>query len=230
MPAPKHLLILAAATSVLAAAALMARPAPPADTSPVPRVPSVCASRDVDLRGQPHRLVAVCHRAMRETTPNDPATVDLYVLRREGGAWHPVAQRLGVESGRAGQPGEVAVLQLGPSFYGFEFNDTWVSQGYLLGGSRLYVPRGDGFHPALEYTTSLKNSGARECFEAPAACSDFSRRLQVEPQQLNAGAYALRITSRGSFRGEPVSASHVLSFDARKTQYRLPAGFEAQVE
>ena len=230
MPTRAQLLLLATASSVLAAAALMARPAPPVDDAVVPRVQSTCASRDVDLRGQAHRLVAVCHRALRETAINDPATIDLYVLRREGDRWQPVAQRLGIESGRAGQPGEVAVIQLGPSFYGFEFNDTWVSQGYLLGGSRLYVPRGDGFQPALEYTTSVKNSGARECVDAPAACSDFSRRLQVDPQQLNAGAYALRITSRGSFRGEPVSASHVLSFDARKTQYRLPAGFEAQVE
>lgn len=230
MPTRKHLLLLAAALSVGTAAALMARPAPPADTGPVARVQSVCASRDVDLRGQPHRLLAVCHRAVRETALNDPATVDLYVLRREGSAWQTVAQRLGIESGRAGQPGEVSVLQLGPSFYGFEFNDTWVTQGYLLGGSRLYVPRGDGFQPALEYTTSVKNSGARECIEATSACSDFSRRLQADPQQLNAGAYALRITSRGSFRGEPVSASHVLSYDARRAQYRLPAGFEAQVE
>ncbi|MBL0729175.1 hypothetical protein [Piscinibacter sp. HJYY11] len=223
-------LFIAVTTSalVLGAAALMARPA--RTDAPLARVKDVCASKDVRLRGEPHRLLAMCTRSARESASNDPGRIDLYLLKRDAEGWQPVAQKLGLESGRMGQPGEVSVLQLGPSLYGFEISETSVSQGYLLGGTRLYVPRETGFQVALDVTSTVRNTGTHECAHAtPAVCSDFSRRLKVEVRE-GVAAYPLRITSLGHFRGEPVSATHVLSFDAKRAQYRLPAGFEAQVE
>lgn len=217
-----------ASALVLGAAALMARPAP--TDAPLARVKDACASKDVTLRGEPHRLLAMCTRSARESAPNDPGRIDLYLLKRDAEGWQPVAQKLGLESGQMGQPGEVSVLQLGPHLYGFEISETSVSQGYLLGGTRLYVPREAGFQVALDYTSTVRNTGTHECAHAtPAVCSDFSRRLKIDVRE-GAAAYPLRITSLGHFRGEPVSATHVLSFDAKRSQYRLPAGFEAQVE
>lgn len=217
-----------AAALVLGAAALMARPAP-TDTA-IARVKDVCASKDVTLRGEPHRLLATCTRSARPSAPNDAGRIDLFLMRRDAEGWQPVAQTLGLESGQMGQPGEVSVLQLGPNLYGFEIGETSVSQGYLLGGTRLYVPRDAGFQVALDYTSSVRNIGSHECAHAtPAVCSDFSRRLKVEVREGSA-AYPLRITSLGHFRGVAVSATHVLSYDAKRAQYRLPAGFEAQVE
>jgi hypothetical protein len=217
-----------ASALVLAAAALMARPAPP--ETAVARMKDVCASKDVTLRGEPHRLLATCTRSARASAPNDPGRIDLYLLKRDAEGWQPVAQALGLESGQMGQPGDVAVLQLGPSLYGFEISETAVSQGYLLGGTRLYVPRETSFQVALDYTSTVRNIGTHECAHArPAVCSDFSRRLKIDARE-GVAAYPLRITSLGHFRGEPVSATHVLSFDAKRAQYRLPAGFEAQVE
>lgn len=217
-----------ASALVLGAAALMARPAP--TDAPLARVKDACASKDVTLRGEPHRLLAMCTRSARESAPNDPGRIDLYLLKRDAEGWQPVAQKLGLESGQMGQPGEVSVLQLGPQLYGFEISETSVSQGYLLGGTRLYVPREAGFQVALDYTSTVRNTGTHECAHAtPAVCSDFSRRLKIDVRE-GVTAYPLRITSLGHFRGEPVSATHVLSFDAKRSQYRLPAGFEAQVE
>ncbi len=237
MPVRSPLLFAAIASAlVLGTAALMARPAPP--ETALARVKDVCASKDVTLRGEPHRLLAMCTRSARESTPNDPGRIDLFLLKRDAEGWHPVAQTLGLDSGQMGQPGEVGVLQLGPSLYGFEISETSVSQGYLLGGTRLYVPRteginGGGFQVALDYTSTVRNIGTHECAHAtPAVCSDFSRRLKIDVQAAREGvaAYPLRITSLGHFRGAPVSATHVLSFDAKRAQYKLPAGFEAQVE
>lgn len=226
---PPLLLAAAALGLVAGAAALMARPAPP-DDGALPRVKEACASKDVTLRGEPHRLLAVCTRSTHESTPNDPGHIDLFLLKQDAEGWQPVAQQLALESGHMGQPGEVNVLQLGPNLYGFEIGETSVSQGYLLGGTRLYVPRNAGFQLALDYTSSVRNTGAHECAHAtPAVCSDFSRRLKVEPRE-GVAVYPLRITSLGQFRGQPVSASHVLGYDAKRAQYRLPAGFEAQVE
>jgi hypothetical protein len=213
---------------VLGAAALMARPAPPDTTAA--RLKEACASKDVTLRGEPHRLLAMCTRSARASATNDAGRIDLHLLKRDAEGWQPVAQTLGLESGQMGQPGDVAVLQLGPNLYGFEITETSVSQGYLLGGTRLYVPREAGFQVALDYTSTVRNIGTHECAHAtPAACSDFSRRLKVEVRE-GTSVYPLRITSLGHFRGEPVSATHVLSYDAKRAQYRLPAGFEAQVE
>jgi len=194
------------------------------------RVHAVCASKDITLDSEPHRLLAVCGRALKETSFSDPGSVDLYVLKRTGNGWVIAAQRKGIESGRLGQAGDVSVIQLGPSFHGFELSDTWVSQGYVLGGTRLYVPAGASFQPALEFTNSVSNNGTRECADTtPAECSDLSRRLKTEAQG-DASTYALRITSVGTYRGKPVAGSHVLTYDTRRHQYRLPAGFEAQIE
>lgn len=225
-----------ASALVLGAAALMARPAP-AD-APAARLKEACASKDVTLRGEPHRLLAICTRSARASAANEAGRIDLHLLKRDAEGWQPVAQTLGLESGQMGQPGDVAVLQLGPHLYGFEITETSVSQGYLLGGTRLYVPRTEGaqaggFQVALDVTSTVRNTGTHECAHAtPAVCSDFSRRLKVEVQAAREGAaaYPLRITGLGHFRGEPVSATHVLSFDAKRAQYRLPAGFEAHVE
>ncbi len=223
------LLAAAAATLVLGAAALMARPAPVVNDT-VERTKEVCASKDVTLQGEAHRLLAMCTRSARETNPNTPGRIDLQLLKRSSEGWQVVAQQLGIESGQLGQPGDVAVLQLGANLYGFEVDETSVSQGYLLGGTRLYVPRHSGFQVALDYTSSVKNTGTHECAHAtPATCNDFSRRLKVDARE-GAAAYTLRITSLGQFRGQPVSATHVLSYDTQRQQYRLPAGFEAQVE
>jgi len=200
------------------------------DMADASAVHAICASKDITLHGEPHRLLAVCGRALRETTFSDPGSVDLYVLKRVGDEWRIAAQRIGIESGRLGQAGEVSVIQLGPSFHGFELNDTWVSQGYVLGGTRLYVPAGDSFQPALEFTSGLNNSGARECADTtPSQCSDLSRRLKAEAQG-ESSLYTLRITSAGTYRGKPVAGTHVLTYDTKRHQYRLPAGFEAQVE
>lgn len=230
MPVRQPLLLAAAATTlVLGAAALMARPAP-ASNDVVTRTKEVCASKDVALQGEAHRLLAHCTRSARETNPNTPGRIDLQLLKRQADGWQVVAQQIGIESGQLGQPGEVAVLQLGTNLYGFELSETSVTQGYLLGGTRLYVPRETSFQLALDITSSVRNTGTHECAHAtPATCNDFSRRLKVEPRD-GAAAYTLRITSLGQFRGQPVSATHVLNFDAKRHQYRLPAGFEAQVE
>jgi hypothetical protein len=228
----RKLVFIAAASSalVLAGAALMARPAPPAHGDPT-RLRTVCASHDTVLRGQAHRYLAMCTRSAQETTPNDPGHIDLYLLKRDAEGWRVVAQQLALESGHHGQPGEVRVLQLGAAFHGFELNETSVSHGYVLGGTRLHVPRGDTFRVALDFTSSVKNSGAHECAHAtPAICSDFSRRLSVQPSGAAEAVYALQITSAGSFRGQPVSASHRLNYDPQQQQYRLPVGFVAQVE
>lgn len=221
-------IVTTASALVLGAAALMARPAP--TEMPLARLKDACASKDVSLRGEPHRLLAICTRSAPESAPNDPGRIDLYLLKRDAEGWQPVAQKLGLESGQMGRPGEVNVLQLGAQLYGFEISDTSVSQGYLLGGTRLYVPRDAGFQVALDITSTVRNTGTHECAHAtPAVCNDFSRRLKVEVRE-GAAAYPLRITSLGQFHGERVSATHVLSFDAKRAQYKLPAGFEAQVE
>jgi hypothetical protein len=100
----------------------------------------------------------------------------------------------------------------------------------VLGGTRLYVPAGSSFYPALEFTSGVNNSGARECADStPSLCSDLSRRLNTEALG-ESSSYALRITSAGTYRGRPVTGSHVLTYDTKRHQYRLPAGFEAQVE
>jgi hypothetical protein len=200
------------------------------DAAKPERVYGVCASKDIRLNGEAHRLLAVCGRTPKETSFSEPGTVDLYVLKRAGADWAVAAQRSNIESGRMGQAGEVSVIQLGASFHGFELGDTWVSQGYVLGGTRLYVPSGDSIHPALEFTSSVNNSGTRECADTtPSECSDLSRRLKTEAQG-DTSLYTLRITSAGTYRGKPVAGSHVLTYDARRHQYRLPAGFEAQIE
>lgn len=229
MPARQPFVLLGAAAALaLAAAALMARPAAPGDTAPQ-RVAAPCAMRDVPLGGELHRLVAVCTRASEGRRDATPGRIDLYLLRQEGDDWQTAAQQLGIESGSSGQPGDVSVLQLAPGVYAFQIDETAVSQGYLLGSTRLYVPVDGRFQVALDLTSSVKNSGTHDCATStPPACTDLSRRLEVLARE--GGAPGLRVTSLGSHRGRPVSTKHLLPYDTRRHHYRLPAGFEAHVE
>lgn len=212
----------------------------------------VCAQQDVALKAQPHRLFAVCGRNPMAAHA-EPGRVDLFVLRQDGPAWVAVAQQT-LETGSAGEPGEVRVRQLGESFFGFQVNSGWVGQGVALTTTELHVPMpsGQGFHPALSFRSSVDTEGSGACdlpeptspaaAAAPASaseaspdaptneCSQLTRTLEFDTRDASARVYPLRIVATGRYRGAPVSATYEFRFDPQRFEYQAPAGFEADLE
>lgn len=188
----------------------------------------VCASQDIEINGEPHSMIAVCGEVPDDLKSHAACGyVDLYVMKHSFTGMTPVAELLGIESGSFGIPGNVLVVRLGKQFYGFAEEGGYTGQGYTNGYMTIYVPVGRSFHKALRFSTAADDSGAYHEDDQENHTS-LERNIEFIPRR-GSNVYAARITSSGYYDGEKISTVHILTFNLKKHEYRLPKDFDADV-
>lgn len=191
---------------------------------------SICAENAVDVQGEGHMLVAVCGASREMDSHATAGSIDLYVLKEDRRSFTVAAQADQIESGGFGQPGDVNVMQLGPSFYGFAISEGWSGQGLTLGTLRLFVPNGAVLQEALEMRSSLDNTGTRMCSEEHSGCRTLERKLTVDTSPGDGRVYPLIITQSGRSDGHNFSGRFKLTFDKKRRIYVAPKGLELMPE
>lgn len=201
------------------------------------RLWQVCAERVLPDPRQ--RLLAVCGRQAGGGAHAEAGSVDLYLLqqhgsdrrtRQAGDDWHVLTRLADLPSGSFGSPGEVRVVQLGPSWYGFAVLDRYQGNGQVVASLHLYAPTHAGMAEVLALNTGYDNAGLHACRPQPtAACRDVQRHWQFEavPDQ---PAFVLRIDEQWLGNQTRRQLRHRLAFDAGSGRYRLPSTLEPWLE
>jgi hypothetical protein len=194
------------------------------------RLYRVCAEREVDVRGQKHLLLAVCGDTTEMDSHAAGGIVDMYVLKGDRSAFTPVAQKRGIESGGFGHAGSVAVMKLGPAFFGFAVSDGWTGQGYTLETVSLYVPKGDTLTEALAIRTGTDNGGTAECSADRGKCNRVERKLTADVSAAGETVYPITVVQSGAYDGVNMDGTFKLTFNKKRWAYVAPKKLDLQIE
>lgn len=190
----------------------------------------VCANQAVDVRGQAHRLLAVC-ATVNDAGHAESGLIDFFVLRHEAQGWQVAASQRDGAFGSFGRPGDVSTLRLGHDFYGFRVDQSWVGQGYLIGTQSIVVPRGERLAVAAAVRSSLDNEGAIDCDDEPrceARKLDLRFDLRVDQAAPEAKVYPLLVREHGRDCGRTLERSYRLDFDPATGQYAVPEALQRE--
>lgn len=190
---------------------------------------AICASKDIEVKGEPHHMLAVCGELPDELKSHAASGyVDMYVMKREFSGLVPVAELKDVDSGSFGTPGSVTVVRLGKNFYGFKEESGWSGQGVTNSYTTIYVPAGNTFHPALRFTSFADDSGGCDGTDNCPRMTSIERSIEFVPVK-KSSIYVARITSRGYANGKPVSNVYTLHYITNKHEYLVPKNFKADI-
>jgi hypothetical protein len=190
----------------------------------------VCASQDIKINGEPHRMVAVCGELPEERRYHAASGyVDLYVMKRSRTGFTPVAELEGVESGSWGTPGSVSVVRLGKEFYGFKEESGWSGMGVTNGYTTIYVPTPKSFHKALRFSDYADDLGVYTGDEEEGeARTKLERTIEFIPGK-GSNIFLARIKSGGYVKGKPISTVHSLPYNLKRHEYMVPKDFTADM-
>ena len=191
---------------------------------------TICAEKDIDVRGERHLLLAVCGSTAETDSHATRGSVDLYVLKGDRRKFTLAAQTADIESGAWGQSGSVSAMKLGSSFYGFAIDEGWSGQGFTFGTTTLYVPKDDALQEALTLRTSLDNGGTQACADNKMACNNLERKLDVDESDPALAVYPLIVTQSGRHDGHSMTGRFKLSFDKKRWSYVAPKGLDLMPE
>jgi hypothetical protein len=172
----------------------------------IPETQWICA--DSGARPGP-RHIAVCTR-FKGAELDDPGDIDLWRLQ-PASADAPMREDLftaGIESGHWGEPGDVALIEIGPDRPAFVLSLPGSGFGRTTHGrAALYAANDEGFAARLTFGSMHGNPGACDP-TADAGCADtlfsFECTLRSGRPADAAGYYPLTLEIRGSQGGRRV--------------------------
>ncbi len=165
----------------------------------IPEAQWICA--DSGAKPGP-RYIALCTR-LAGAALDEPGDIGLWRVQ-PASADAPVREDLftdGIDSGHWGEPGDVALVEIGPGRPAFVLQRSGTGFGRVIGGrGAVYAPGDEGFSQWLEFDTRRSNPGA--CDPADPACADqlyaFECALRFGRTADAAGYYPLTLEIRGT--------------------------------
>lgn len=184
----------------------------------------LCAQEAMELQGAPHLFVAVCGFTPEGSSHAQSGQVDFYVFKRLANTLQTEHSLRDVDSGTFGQPGDVSVVRLGPTFYGFKLMDGAVVQGVLSTTTRLLIPGQEGLTEGLSIQTMVDNEGAGHCKKGSRQCIQVNRTVSIDDSAAKDGAYPLLVAETGTLEGKKVDRKFKVTFNTSQWQYQAPKG------
>lgn len=185
----------------------------------------VCAE-NFGARSEKVVLLAVC------SVPDEPdgahgdsGLIELYAIDRSTGQLNVVASLKTDGIGSHGHPGDVKVVQLGKSFWGFQVEGGGIWQGTVVSSIVIYVPQKNSFKEAMAIRSTLNNFGSLSCKACQSTGVNIERSVEIVADG-KSKIYPLRIVESGERHGHVVKNTYEAKFDARKWSYIYPRAID----
>lgn len=180
-----------------------------------------CARADIDLRGEPHILLAMCGE-IPGASHVEGGSVDLFVFRGTADSLVVAAESTGIQNGSNGRPGRVSILRLGRDFWGFSLVGAYLGQGERHESTHWYAPSGNGIRHVLALASLDDNRQSGECLEHHEACWLSVRRPSIDSSDPGLAAFPIVLRDTLEAEGRLETRERRIEFDRSAWRWQPP--------
>lgn len=197
-------------------------PQPAEDGAPSDDVLHKICARNDDKTNNKVFLIAVCSVPDDDHNSHaDSGRIGYYAIDRSEALPKVVASLETDGAGSHGNSGDVEVVQLGRSFFGFQVEGGGVFQGIAISGIEIYVPYKNTFKSALQFQSAYNNEGYLACDDCPDQVEDLERTLKIRKDE-KSNVYPLKITEHDRSAGKNVTRVYDVYFNKKSWSYIAP--------
>lgn len=167
----------------------------------------VCADGGRDKHGP--RQVAVCS-SLHDAGHVESGLVDLWLIldARKPGERARIGTRLrDIQTGSHGSPGDVRLMDIGPSRTAFVLSSGYANMGWLKVSQEIFHAEAFKYERLLTVDTTISNGGVCDPKES-AKCRQehisLECKLRTDTSRVEGGFYALALDVSGERAGKPV--------------------------
>lgn len=180
-----------------------------------------CARADIELRGEPHILLAMCGE-IPEASHVEGGSVDLLVLRGTVDSLVVAAESTGIQSGSNGKVGRVSIVHLGRDFWGFSIVGAYLGQGELHESTHWYASSESGIRHVLALASLDDNRQGGECLEHHEACWFSARRPSIDSSDPRRTVYPIVLRDTVEAEGRLETRERRIEFDHATWRWQPP--------